>query len=399
MSGAVAARAEYERLRGWFVDDVLPLWSTVGVDRVHGGFFEKLDRCGQPLEAFRRTRVVGRQMFVFATAGRLGWQGPWRDLVRHGLSWFRRACLAEAGTVISTAAADGRAQETAFDLYDHAFALFGLAAAFEATGEADLPAMAARMRAAMKAGWGHPIAGFEAARPRRLPLGANPHMHMFEAAEAWGVVAPEAERAAWRALADEIAGLALDRFVDPARGAIREFYDGDWRPMPGDLGRLVEPGHQFEWAWLLSRWGRSRGNDRAIAAARRLVEIGEVHGVDPARGVAVAELWDDLSPKDLATRVWPQTERIKAWAAMAEAAETAAAREEALDRVAVAARGLALFRDEAAPGLWHERMRADAGFLDEPAPTSTLYHVACALDVMGATLAAADRPEAPRSLG
>jgi mannose-6-phosphate isomerase len=385
-SGGAAARVEFERLRGWFVGDVLPLWSTVAVDRLRGGFFEGLDRAGRPLEAPRRTRVVGRQLFVFSTAPRLGWTGPWRELVDHGLAWFRRALLDDAGTVISSCDADGRPIAAGFDLYDHAFALFGLAAAYEATGQADLSGIAARMRAAMKAGWGHPIAGFEAARPRRLPLGANPHMHVFEAAEAWAAVAPAAERAGWRALGDEIAGLALARFVDPRSGAIREFYDGDWRPMPGDLGRLVEPGHQFEWAWLLLRWGRSRGVAAAEAAARRLVELAEAHGVDPARGVAFAELWDDLSAKDRATRVWPQTERIKAWAALAEAAATPAARETALAAAAAAARGLAHFVDPTVPGLWHERMRADGSFLDEPAPTSTLYHVACALDVLGATL-------------
>ena len=379
-----AARAEYERLRAWFVDEALPLWSTAAVDRVHGGFFEKLDRAGRPLEAPRRTRVVGRQLYVFATARRFGWAGPWAELVAHGLDWFRRACLTDAGLVVSTSRADATPLDTDFDLYDHAFALFGLAAAHEATRDPALPVIAARMRDAMKAGWGHPLAGFEAARPRRLPLGANPHMHMFEAAEAWAAVAPVGEAPAWRALGDEIAGLALDRFVDPGTGAIREFYDGEWRPISGDRGRIVEPGHQFEWAWLLMRWGRSRGNVAAISAARRLVEIGEGHGVDPARGVAIAELWDDLTAKDAGTRVWPQTERIKAWVTTAAGAESRSAREEALDGVAAAARSLFLFLDPELPGAWRERMRADGSFLDEPAPTSTLYHVACALDVLRA---------------
>ena len=383
-----AARAEYERLRTWFIEAALPLWSTAAVDRVHGGFFEKLDRAGRPLEAPRRTRVVGRQLYVFSTARRFGWTGPWAELVAHGLDWFRRACLTREGLVVSTARPDGTPLDAGFDLYDHAFALFGLAAAHEATKDPDLAAIAARMREAMKAGWGHPIAGFEAARPRRLPLGANPHMHMFEAAEAWAAVAPASDVAAWRALGDEIAHLALERFVDPRSGAIREFYDGEWRPIAGDRGRIVEPGHQFEWAWLLMRWGRSRGDASAITAARRLVEIGETHGVDAERGVAFAELWDDLSPKDAATRVWPQTERIKAWAATAAGAETADARESAFAQVAAAARGLSLFLDPDLQGSWRERMRADGTFLDEPAPTSTLYHVACALDVLRQTLGA-----------
>jgi len=378
-----AARTDYEMLRGWFVDEALPLWARVGVDPA-GGFFEKLDRSGAPIEEARRTRVVGRQIFVFATAARLGWRGPSADLVAHGLTWFRRACLAPEGTVHSTARPDGTPEKTTFDLYDHAFALFGLSAAFVATGDPELAATAERMREAMRAGWGHPDVGFEAARPRRLPLEANPHMHVFEAAEAWAAALPAEAAAPWIALGDEIAGLALDRFIDPVSGALREFYDGDWRPMPGDAGRLVEPGHQFEWAWLLIRWGRSRGNARAIAAARRLVALAESHGVDAERGVAIGELWDDLSVKSAATRVWPQTERIKAWLAMATLAEDDDARAEAFSMVATAARGLRLFLDPSAPGLWHERMAADGTFLDEPAPASSLYHIACALAEMQA---------------
>lgn len=379
-----AARREFEALRGWFVDQALPLWATTGTDWAGGGFFEKLDRAGRPIEAARRTRVVGRQLFVFSTAARLGWTGPSEALIAHGLAWFRRACLAPGGTVHATARPDGTPEATTFELYDHAFALFGLAAAFVATGDGDLATIADRMRAAMTAGWGHPIAGFEAARPRRLPLEANPHMHVFEAASAWAAALPEGRREPWAALADEIAGLALDRFIDPGSGALREFYDGDWAPMPGDAGRLVEPGHQFEWAWLLIRWGRARGEPRAIAAARRLVAIAETYGVDAARGVAIGELWDDLTVRSAATRVWPQTERIKAWLAMAEIAEDDAARATAFERVAAAARGLRSFLDPAVPGLWHERMAADGTFVDEPVPASSLYHVACALDEMRA---------------
>ena len=52
--------------------------------------------------------------------------------------------------------------------------------------------------------------------------------------------------------------LALTRFIDPETGVLREFFDADWRAPGGEDG-LVEPGHQFEWAWLLQRWGRLRG--------------------------------------------------------------------------------------------------------------------------------------------
>ena len=79
-------------------------------------------------------------------------------------------------------------------------------------------------------------------------------------------------------------------------GFLREFFDADWRPAAGEDGRLVEPGHQFEWAWLLARWGRSaRRGPGAWMRRCGCIDIG-VRGVDRRRGVAVDELNDDCQP-------------------------------------------------------------------------------------------------------
>lgn len=392
-AGLAAARSEYEAMRRWFVDEALPLWSTVGVDRVGGGFVEKIDRTGAPSQDARRTRVVGRQLFVFAGAARLGWAGPCEALIAHGLAWFRRACLSPDGTVFSTARPDGTPEKTGFELYDHAFALFGLAAAFAVTGDRDLSAIATTMRKAMKAGWGHPLAGFEAARPRRLPLEANPHMHVFEAASAWAAVLPADEGAPWAALADEIAVLALDHFIDPRSGVLREFYDGDWRPMTGDAGRLVEPGHQFEWAWLLTRWGRLRGDAWAVETAGRLFASGE-RGLDAGRGVAIDALDETLQARSSSARLWPQTEWLKAALILAEGAQ-GEARGTLLDSASAALRGLTQYLKPS--GLWHDRLGVDGVFDSDPAPASSLYHIVAASRQLRETLGAV--PEIAGSSG
>ena len=376
--GRAAAVAAATDLKRWLFDAALPLWSTVGTDRRHGGFFEKIDRAAVPIEEPRRTRVVGRQIYCFATAASIGWTGPAADLVAHGLAYFHRCCLAPDGTVVTASRPDGTVVDARFDLYDHAFALFGLAAAHTFAADDRLVATAARMRDRLVEGWAHPQAGFEEARPRRLPLRANPHMHLLEAALAW-IEALDGRDPAWGTFADAIAALCLDRFVDPATGAVREFFDGDWQPIAGEAGRLVEPGHQFEWSWLLRRWGRLRGDARALAAADRLLALAETHGTDPARGVAVDELWTDLSVKSAGARLWPQTERIKAWLAAAEAAADPEIRDRAFARVAVAARGLAPYLAAPVAGAWNERMLPDGGFRDEPSPASSLYHLTCAI--------------------
>lgn len=366
-------------LTSWLFESALPLWGGIGTDRVSGGFFEKISRAGAAIEEPRRTRVVGRQIYAFATAKSLGWDGPADELMAHGLAYFRARCLAPDGRVISVSEPDGTILDDRFDLYDHAFALFGLAAAMPHRADrAELAAIATRMRGRMKEGWGHPERGFEESAPRTLPLKANPHMHVFEASLAWIEAAGDTDPG-WRELADEIGTLAIEKFLHPQNGSLREFFDGDWNPMPGEEGRIVEPGHQFEWAWLMVRWGRLSGREEAIAAAARLVEIAETHGVDPERGVAFNELWDDLTPKDRRARLWPQTERIKAWLAMASIAPGEEKKRAALDRAALAAKGLQKYLARDVVGAWNERMLEDGSFLIEPAPASSLYHVTCAV--------------------
>lgn len=370
-------------ITSWLFEQALPLWSTVGTDHISGGFFEKISRSGEAVIEPRRTRVVGRQIYVFATAGKLGWSGPVDHLVAWGLDYFLKCCLAADGHVISVSQPDGTIVKADFDLYDHAFSLFGLAAAARVRDDADkLSDIARRMRLRMKEGWAHPIRGFEEAVPRRLPLLSNPHMHMFEASLAWLENGGCDEGNGWSDLADEIGALCLEKFLHPQIGCLREFFDGEWSAMSGDEGRIVEPGHQFEWAWLLIRWGKLRGRSDAIEAARRLVAIAEEFGVDPLRGVAFNEIWDDFSARDRRARLWPQTERIKAWLAMASVAENADERDVALNKATQAAFGLKKYFAQDVVGSWNERMCEDGSFLVEPAPASSLYHIVCAVAEM-----------------
>lgn len=230
-------------------------------------------------------------------------------------------------------------------------------------------------------GWKHRIAGFEESIPPREPLNANPHMHLLEAFLEWE---DAGESSVWRRLSDEIAELALSRFVDPDTGAIREHYDRDWRPAPGQVGRIVEPGHQFEWAWLLWRWGTSRRRD-VSATVNRLVGIGEEYGVNHLTGLAINGMWDDLSLRDGNSRLWPQTERIKANIALAELG-TGEVRRTAVERAANSARGLRRYFNTELEGLWYETIDAEGRPIPDPARASSLYHIVCAVRELGSFL-------------
>jgi mannose-6-phosphate isomerase len=65
------------RLEYWLTEHALPLWAEKGVDRCHGGFFDLIDQNGQSISGAKRGRVQGRQSWVYALAGTMGWKGPW----------------------------------------------------------------------------------------------------------------------------------------------------------------------------------------------------------------------------------------------------------------------------------------------------------------------------------
>jgi mannose-6-phosphate isomerase len=344
----------------WLAEAALPLWAGAGVDPVGGLFQETLSVEGRPVEAPRRARAQARQVFVFASAAAAGYGEQWLPVARAGWARFVAAYRRPDGLFINRAAADGTPLDEGADVYEQAFALLAMAALQGADPAAgDLAGEAGRALTALEARR-VPAGGFREAGAH--PYQANCHMHLFESALAW----EPAGGPRWAALSDEIAHLAMTRLIDPATGAMREFFDADWRALSGEAG-LVEPGHQFEWAWLLHRWGGARGEPAALKAAGRLFETG-LRGVDPVREVAINSLWDDFSIRDGSARLWPQTEHLKAAVVLGDEGQGLRA-----------ARGLAQYLDVPARGAWRDKLGEDGRFVGEPAPATSFYHLMVAI--------------------
>jgi len=342
------ARTWFDR---WMTATALPLWWSLGADHEAGGFREVLDLSG--VNPPRRGRVQPRQIYAFATAGAAGWPGPWRAATECGLAFLAKYHKRADGLYRTLVGANGAALDDTAKLYDQAFALL----AFAALGR---EAEALQLFQALKS-LRHGAGGWREAGDQ--PFQANAHMHLFEAMLAWSRVS---ENPAWKAAADEIGDLAMTRFIDPDEGFLREFYDADWKPASGDAGRMVEPGHQFEWAWLLNQWAAANGRADVQAAGRRLYAVG-LRGIDANRGVAMNGLWDDFSVRSATARLWVQAEYLKAALVFGSEAEALAA-----------AKAVVRYLDVPVPGAWRDVMTETGAFPDEPSPASTLYHLVSA---------------------
>ena len=117
-----------EHLLNWLLNDALPIWWTVGADKT-GGFHEAIDLAGQPVLGERRARVQARQIFTYAVAGELGWSGPWREAVRHGLDFYIGRYRRPDGLFVNALLTDGSPSPATPHVYEQAFAMLAIATA------------------------------------------------------------------------------------------------------------------------------------------------------------------------------------------------------------------------------------------------------------------------------
>ncbi len=358
----------FAEVRAWMFDHALPFWGTTGVDRRRGGFFEELDLHGRPTAvAYKRTRAMCRQIYVFSHAALLGW-GDGNALAAMGYEYLvSRAWMGPDKGWARRLTADGAVLDPTPDLYDLAFVLFALSWHYKASGDGEVLRRAHATLDFIERRMTHSGGqGFVHEWPASGPRVQNPHMHLLEAS----LVAFDATGdGRFRDCARSLVELFHTSFFDGR--TLAEYFTEDWCRLPNEQGRLVEPGHQFEWAWILANYQRLTGVDLSREASA-LVLFAERYGVDPATHVTFNQVRDDGTPVDRGSRSWPNTERIKGHLALFELD----GRTDAVPAVAGSARLLLDRYLAVSPrGSWIDHFDADRHPISTTAPTSTLYHV------------------------
>lgn len=351
-------------IRSWLFDQALPFWGGAGLDHVHGGFHEELTAEGRPADlAFKRTRVACRQIYVFSHAALLGW-GEGEALAQRGYEYLIAKADLGGGAWAKQLTREGAVLDTTPDLYDLAFVLFALAWRYQLTRDPDALARAHATLDFVRANLRHGE-GFWHTLPPEGPRLQNPHMHLLEACLALYDSTAE-ER--FLDQADDLVALFRARLFDGR--TLGEYFTEDWARAPGQAGQVAEPGHHFEWAWILGQYQRQRGGDFSSAAVK-LVDFAERHGVDTQTQATYDEVRDDGAPLKRSSRTWPNTERIKGHLAVFELtgrdphAPVASAARVLLDR----------YLAENPRGSWIDQLSADGAPLIRKAPTSTFYHL------------------------
>jgi mannose-6-phosphate isomerase len=361
--------------RQWIIGSALPTWSTIGFDEAAGRFRERLDLDGAPVDVPHRAMVQARQIYVYAHACQAGWLDEGGRLAELAMESLLRDFGAVGEREASFAfSIDGRGGlvSSVRDAYTHAFVLFAIAWLHRLNGDPSLLPLADRTDAFVRANLFDARHGgmFEAAPPTTREKRQNPLMHLLEAYLALERSAPGR---GYLDRARELIELFTSRLFDSGNGVLLEHFAEDWSPHPDvRMADVVEPGHHFEWVWLLREYEQLSGATLG-ALSDGLYRVAQEHGV-ARNGLLYDELASDRSVRKGSHRVWPHTEAIKA--AMARHAD---GDEQALAFAdAMAGSLLDRFLDRPFAGGWIDHLGDTLTPLVDYVPASTLYHLSFA---------------------
>jgi mannose-6-phosphate isomerase len=365
------------RIDAWLRGQALPLWAEQGFDAKAGLFQESLGFDGAPnLGAPRRLMVQARQIAVYAAACQDGRFPEGADLALRAMRQTIAAYFEADGAPgwVFSLSPEGRPADGKRDLYAHAFILFALAWAlrleddglFRRTVDKTLDFLAEAFADPDHGGYWDCLPRADALRRQ------NPHMHLFEALIA---LQQTCARDDILHLCHKLHALALTRFFDSNTGALRELFDKDWSVHPAPGQGSVEPGHLFEWAWLLRQYQEvsAKPQDQPVKA---LITMATRHGVNLETGRIVDEIAEDGALRAGSSRCWPHCEALKALAeeiTRGDAQWTGKMRK-------IGGRLLDRYCPSELHGGWIDWRDADDRPISKHMPASSLYHIYFGLD-------------------
>lgn len=350
---------ELARFQQHFAERIVPLWQGPGWNADMALPYEALDAQHRPLPVQRyRAMACARQLYLFSS--RIEQPGAAERAAALFRSLQRHFHDAEHGGWFYSIDADGKPLDTRKDLYTHAFIVFACAhywgkvreSLVESTLNAALTVIAEQFarddglyEASLGQDWSDLGSG---------PL-QNPQMHLAEAL--LQVLAVREDDQAQQALL-QLCDALQTHFIEPGHGLMLE------KPH-GAMDNWFEPGHQFEWFYLLDTSALLRDTplhasiDRAFAYAEQC-------GVKDAAVLAMLDV--DGKVIDATQRIWAQAEYLRALALRSGGMTKLPVQLKAMEQRFLHAGG------------WYECRDGEGAVSRHDMPSTTPYHLATCLE-------------------
>lgn len=296
--------------KNYLFDNLLNQWLKHGIDPELGYSFESLNH-DWSVNSVGRIRLLTqcRQLYTFSHAyietKDDKWLAPLRPLFEFILShfWVDEAWIFSLNDDLTI-------QDRHSDAYALAFVLLSFSYYFEASQDQRAIAFLKRTHLFLQHKMACPNGGFLECCPAtdNRVRRQNPHMHLLEGYLAAYKVTQES------AYKDEIKKLLVlmsSRFFDPQSSSLIEYFDQDWS-VHETLGVGIEPGHHFEWVWLLHQVDEIFPEIPYLEIANALWKKACAYGVDEKGGIYNQIHARTGEVLDAEKRIWPITEYLKA---------------------------------------------------------------------------------------
>ena len=350
---------ELARFNQHFAERIVPLWQGPGWNAEMALPYEALDAQHRPLPVQRyRAMACARQLYLFSS--RIEQPGAAERAAALFRSLQQHFHDAEHGGWFYSIDADGKPLDRRKDLYTHAFIVFACAHYW---GKVQEGLVESALNAALE------IVSEQFARNDGLyeaslgedwsDLGSgplqNPQMHLAEAF--LQVIAVRDDKGVQQALLALCEALQA-HFIEPQHGLMLE------KPR-GAVDNWFEPGHQFEWFYLLETSALLRGTP-LHASIDRAFGYAQQYGVKHAAVLAMLDV--DGKVLDATQRVWAQAEYLRALALRPGSEAKLAEQLQAMEQ--------RFLHD----GGWYECRDGEGAVSRHDMPSTTPYHLATCLE-------------------
>jgi mannose-6-phosphate isomerase len=166
---------------------------------------------------------------------------------------------------------------------------------------------------------------------------------------------------------ESLLSLAFEHFYDKNTKTLKEFFTKDWDNDPA-TGNQVEPGHHFEWVWLLYQANRLLPNPDYTDLAQQLWITATRHGLAKNGGIYNQIDSETYLPIDKEKRIWPITEYLKAITVVP------IGKEEKIDRLETALDFIQQYYF-LPNGRWNEYLNENNTPKKHPLPGTSSYHI------------------------
>jgi mannose-6-phosphate isomerase len=317
-NGAVSVTAPSNSIDDFISDRLIPRWASSGWDEKLGGLHEGLAVTGEPVvHNYRRLTVAARQLYTFSRAAQDFNHGDAAAMAHQCFEYLLTKFQdAEHAGWFFKVSMDGQPLDTKKDLYASAFVVLGLTAYYSAFGDNEAARVAEETLATLadKLSIKNEWLALSARRDwadADARLHQNPHMHLLEAAILLNEKAPSEVA---RSVIQLISALYENRLADPRTGCLTEFFDANGMPDKA-AGHILEPGHHYEWYWIISQLPSALGLNGGAARVRTMFDWARQSGCDRQHGGIYDQVDWRGTPLKSTKRIWPLTEAAKAYAA------------------------------------------------------------------------------------